>query len=62
MKKQNNLVMNYDRKADVLYISFGAPQKADDTQLISDDVIVRKKGKKVVGITLLHFKKSYVSS
>lgn len=56
-QKKRNLIVNYDDEADVLYISFETPQKADDTEFFSDDILVRKKDKKLVGLTLLRFKK-----
>ena len=45
-KKKRNLIINYDKEADVLYISFDALQKANDTEFFSDDIIVRKKIRK----------------
>ena len=45
----------YDKDRDVLYISFGPPQEADDSELLENDVIVRYKGEKVVGLTVLSF-------
>jgi len=45
----------YDKGRDVLYISFGPPQEADDSELLENDVIVRYKGEKVVGLTVLSF-------
>jgi uncharacterized protein YuzE len=57
-QKKRNLVINYDEEADVLYLSFDSPQKADDTEFFSDDILVRKKNKAIIGLTLLHFKRS----
>ena len=45
---------DYDAKADVLYLSFARPQQATDSELRSDDIIVRRRGKRVVGLTVLH--------
>ena len=58
MRKEESLVMHYDKQADVLYISFGSPQAADDAEMLNEDLLIRKKGKKIVGVTILHFKKS----
>lgn len=44
---------DYDDEADVLYISFEHPQQATDSELLSNDVIVRRRGKRVVGLTVL---------
>lgn len=60
LEKESNVVMNYDKEADVLYINFGNPQKADDTEIINEDFLVRKIGKKVIGVTILHFTSSYL--
>ncbi|MDH7476227.1 MAG: DUF2283 domain-containing protein [Microgenomates group bacterium] len=59
MKKQNksNLVLNYDKEADVLYISFGEIKKADNSEVYSDNIIVRKKNNDVIGITVLNASK-----
>lgn len=48
-----NLWINYDKEADVLYISFGKPQKADDS-VQKEGIIRRTKGKKVIGLTILN--------
>ncbi len=58
---KRNLIVNYDDKADVMYISFEAPQKANDTEFFSDDILVRKKDNKLIGLTLLHFKKKLLT-
>jgi len=57
-QKKRNLIINYDREADVLYVSFDSLQKANDTEIFSDDILVRKKNKAIIGLTLLHFKKN----
>ncbi len=45
---------DYDEEADVLYISFGKPQKANDTTPTDEGILVRKKGKKIIGFTVLN--------
>lgn len=60
-QKKRNLIINYDKEADVLYVSFEALQKANDTEFFSDDILVRKKNKAIIGLTLLNFKKSLSS-
>ena len=47
------LFVDYDKEADVLYVSFGKPQKADDAIQGSDGIIRRKKGNRIVGLTIL---------
>jgi len=60
-QKKKNLIINHDKEADVLYVSFEALQKANDTEFFSDDILVRKKNKAIIGLTLLNFKKSISS-
>ena len=50
----DQLFIDYDEEADVLYISFGKPQKADDSVHGENDIIRRKKGNKIVGLTILN--------
>lgn len=45
---------DYDKEADVLYISFQKPQQATDSELLEDDILVRRRGKKVVGLTVMN--------
>ena len=45
--------IDYDQEADVLYLSFRRPQRATDSELRDDGVIVRKRGKQIVGLTIL---------
>jgi len=53
-KRNNSLSFDYDEDADVLYISFQKPQQATDTDMINDDMLVRRRGKEIVGITIMH--------
>jgi uncharacterized protein YuzE len=46
--------MSYDDEADVLYISFGEPEPADDADLTEQGVIVRLREGKIVGLTILN--------
>lgn len=46
--------VDYDKEADVLYISFRKPQKARKTVEMLNDILVRKDGGKIVGITILN--------
>gem|GEM_PF-2600674 len=45
--------MDYDREADVLYISFRRPQKATDTRVTDEGLLLRYHGEELVGITIL---------
>lgn len=48
------LWVDYDKQADVLYINFGQPQKADDSYHGMDGIITRKKTGKIIGLTILN--------
>jgi uncharacterized protein YuzE len=45
--------VDYDREADVLYISSRRPQQATDTQMTDDGILLRYRGADLVGITVL---------
>lgn len=46
--------VDYDQGADVLYISLKRPQKATDTEVLEDKgILLRYRGKELVGITVL---------
>ena len=45
--------VDYDADADVLYISFQRPQQATETQMTDEGILVRYRGKDLVGITIL---------
>ncbi len=48
--------IDYDREADVLYMSFERPQQASDS-ILKDDVMIRKRNGKIVGLTVLNASK-----
>lgn len=50
----DKLFVDYDKEADVLYVSFGKPQKANDAIQGKDGIIRRKKGNKIIGLTILN--------
>jgi uncharacterized protein YuzE len=45
--------LDFDAEADVLYISFRRPQRADDSEMREDGIIVHRRGKQIVGLTIL---------
>jgi uncharacterized protein YuzE len=45
--------IDYDEEADVMYISFRKPQRATDSELRDDGLIVHTRGAEIVGITIL---------
>ena len=46
--------VDYDQEADVLYMSFRRPQSATKTIEVDDDILVRKDGRTIVGLTILN--------
>lgn len=46
--------LDYDKGADVLYMSFRKPQRATTTIELDDDILLRKDGKEIVGLTILN--------
>lgn len=47
----------YDEATDVMYVNFGPPVPADDTDLGNDNILYRYKNNKIIGLTLTHFSK-----
>jgi uncharacterized protein YuzE len=45
--------IDYDKEADVLYISFDRPQRATDSEMSPNGILHRYRGAKLVGITSL---------
>ena len=54
---ETKMWIDYDREADVLYISFKRPQKATDSEMLDNGVLLRYKGDELVGITILEASK-----
>jgi len=46
--------VDYDKEADVLYLSFRKPQRAKKTVETDDNVLIRTDGNQIVGITILN--------
>ena len=45
--------VDYDKEADVLYISLRRPQKATNTKMTDDGMLFRYQGDQLVGVTVL---------
>lgn len=45
--------LDYDAEADVFYISFRRPQHATDSEMREDGILVHRRGKQIVGLTIL---------
>ena len=53
--------LSYDQEGDVLYISFGEPKPADDSDLTDEGVIVRLREGRIVGLTILNATKKVLA-
>jgi uncharacterized protein YuzE len=53
IKLPSKIWIDYDREADVLYISFKKPQGAIDSELLEDNVLIRYKDDEIVGVTII---------
>ena len=49
---ETKMWMDYDKEADVLYISFKRPQKATDSEMLDNGVLLRYSSDNLVGITI----------
>ncbi len=45
--------IDYDQEADVLYISFERPQRATDSEMLDNGILLRYNGNRIVGVTVL---------
>ncbi len=50
--KYSRIWIDYDAEADVLYLSFRKPQRAKTTIELDNNILLRKDGTKIVGITI----------
>ncbi len=55
--QQKNIWLSYDEEADVLYVNFKKPNRADDSELLENDVLVRYEGEEIVGMTIMNASK-----
>ena len=53
----HRLWTDYDSEADVLYLNFERPQQATDSVMRDDGVLLRYRGKKLVGMTVFEASK-----
>ena len=49
--------VDYDKEADVLYVSLQRPQNATDSEMQEDGVLLRYRGKNLVGLTIFEASK-----
>ena len=59
-KINSSFSVDLDAEGDVVYISFEKPQQATDTQMLDDDILLRKRNDKIVGVTIMHASKRLV--
>jgi uncharacterized protein YuzE len=50
----HHIWLDYDKEADVLYMSFRKPQRATKTIEMDGDILIRKDGKEIVGLTIMN--------
>jgi uncharacterized protein YuzE len=50
-----HLCFDFDKEADVLYVSLERPQHATDTDILEENVFLRTRGRKIVGMTITNF-------
>lgn len=51
---ESKLWIDYDKEADVLYVNFDRPQKADNAYQDKDSIIRRMRKNKIIGLTILN--------
>ncbi len=47
------LWIDYDKEADVLYINFKRPQRATDSEMMKNGILLRYRDNELVGVTIL---------
>ena len=54
---ETKMWIDYDKEADVLYVSFKRPQRATDSEMLDNGVLLRYRDDDLVGITILEASK-----
>lgn len=54
---ESKMWIDYDKEADVLYVSFKRPQRATDSEMLENGVLLRYIEDELVGITVLEASK-----
>lgn len=57
LMKHKNVWTSYDQEADILYMHFKKPNRADHSEMTEDDMIVRYENNEVIGVTVLNASK-----
>ncbi len=50
---EKKMWLDYDNEADVLYINFKKPQRATDSEMLDNGVLLRYRDTELVGITIM---------
>ena len=45
--------VKYDEENDVIYVSFGPPEEADDSEMLPNGIVVRYREGKPIGLTVV---------
>ena len=56
VKIAKQMWIDYDKEADVLYVSFAKPQNADNS-VMDGNIISHKRGNNIVGLTIINASK-----
>jgi uncharacterized protein YuzE len=59
---EDRMLIDYDREADVLYVSFKRPQKATDSEMLDNGVLLRYREDELVGVTILEASRIFVGN
>lgn len=51
----DNVHIQYDSDADVMYVNFGPLLPADESELNDDDILYRYRDGKIIGLTITHY-------
>jgi len=57
---EDKMLIDYDREADVLYVSFKRPQQATDSEMLDNGVLLRYRKNELV--TILEASRIFVGS
>ena len=55
--KKEKITIDYDKEADVLYLSFGEPTESITEELNNIGIRINEKTKQITGITVINFLK-----
>jgi uncharacterized protein YuzE len=59
---EDRMLIDYDREADVLYVSFKRPQKATDSEMLDNGILLRYREDELVGVTILEASRIFVGN